>query len=539
MERRDGGRALLARIAQGCAALVAVAGCSGGVSAGAAGSDAGRPGSASAGDDDAMAAPDACGPGETLCTDCSGAQTCSPGVCSPVFCPAMTNPVTAACPAGAPLSCYVDTQCPNGSATTITGTVYDPAGRNPVPNAVVFVPNYVSLLPVITQGSPACNPCSNAIGDYVTVAQSNAGGSFTLQGVPTGDNVPLVIQIGKWRRVISVPRIPSCQVTTLDPGTARLPRSRQEGDLPQIALLTGGCDNLGCMLLDVGIDPVELSAPHAGGRVDVYQGVGGAGLANGAMAGDCTTDACPLWSSTQSLEAYDTVLLGCECTPHDETKPAASRLAMHDWLGEGGAVLATHSQTTWFQNGPADFQAVASWTSGPSSGAAGPFIADNTFARGVQFGSWLVSVGAAGGNGVVSLDPANVSTSVTTVAPSTSAWIRDSSTVADGGGLSSANVKLLSFRTPIPQADADASPTEGGPTYCGQVTITDIHAGGGQATQSADADGASSPTPLPAACSRGPMTPEEKALEYFLFQQPACFMEPMAIYSPPPPIPGP
>lgn len=536
LERRDGGRALLARFAQGCAALVAVAGC-GGASAGA-GTDGGRPSNAPTGDDDATAGPDACGPGETLCADCSGAQTCSPGVCGPLFCPT-PNPLGATCPAGSPLSCYVDTTCPSGSATTITGTVYDPAGRNPVPNAVVFVPNDPTSLPVFTPGSPTCDPCAT-IGDYVTAAETNEGGNFTLQGVPTGDNVPLVIQIGKWRRVVNVPRIANCQVTALDPGTARLPRNRQEGDLPQIALLTGGCDNLGCMLLDVGLDATELSAPHAGGRVDVYQGVGGAGLANGAMAGDCTTDACPLWSSKQSLEAYDTVLLGCECTPHDETKPAASLLAMHDWLGEGGAVLATHSQTTWFQNGPADFQAVASWTSGPSSGAPGPFIADNTSVKTEQFASWLVDVGAAGGNGVVSLDPANVSTSVTTVAPTASAWIRDSSTVADGGGLSSANVKLFSFPTPIAQADAGSTGlAENGPTYCGHVTITDIHAGGGQATQSADADGATGPTPLPAACGSGAMTPEEKALEYFLFQQLACIMKPVPVDSPPPPTGGP
>ncbi len=93
-----------------------------------------------------------------------------------------------------------------------------------------------------------------------------------------------------------------------------------------MALVTGGADNLGCFLKGVGLDPSEYSAPHAGGRLDIYQGLGdgrgggfgggggGApGLSSGGTAGNCTSDnpACA-WNSKANLPAYDIVLLACE-----------------------------------------------------------------------------------------------------------------------------------------------------------------------------------------------------------------------------------
>ena len=108
------------------------------------------------------------------------------------------------CPTGAPLTCYVDTNCPGGKHTTITGKVYDPAGKNPIYNVVVFVPTDLRSLPAITPGTNTCNTCSTPVGDHVAVTQTAEDGSFTLTDVPWGKNVPLVLQIGKWRRIVTV-----------------------------------------------------------------------------------------------------------------------------------------------------------------------------------------------------------------------------------------------------------------------------------------------------------------------------------------------
>ncbi len=458
------------------------------------------------------------------------------------FCPSTGgNPV---CPPGSALDCYVNRNCPGGSQTTLAGTVYDPAGRNPLPNVYVYVPEDPGTVRPITTGTSTCLDCETSIDDYVAVTVTDAQGHFTLRGVPTGKNLPVIVQAGKWRRTITVPNVTDCATTELPSsgsGQARLPRNHQEGDLPQMAVLTGGCDNVACFLIGAGVDPTEFTAPYAGeftapypdGRVTVYQGLGatgnGAALSNG-VAGDCTTSSCPLWSSKQALEVYDDVFLGCECDAHDETKLASSLLAMHDWLGEGGKVFATHSQTTWFRNGPSDVQSIAAWTRGPASGAAGPFAVDTSSAAGQYFASWLFNVGAADADGGVPLNPADVSTSVTTVASPTSAWIHDTSSATDGGdaGGQAGNVKLLSAPTPVATGDASV------PLYCGRVVVSDIHPGGGQALQGSSSDGSSAPAPVPAACNGGPLTAEEEALEYLLFSTEGTCVLGQSMPPPPP-----
>lgn len=448
-------------------------------------------------------------------------------------CPGFSADATPVCLPGSPLSCYVD-NCPNGSATTIVGTVYDPAGRNPLPDVAVYVPEDPSALPKIVGGTSSCTLCKGTTGDDVTFTFTDASGHFQLTGVPTGKNIPLVLQVGKWRRMIAVPNVYRCETTTLPssgPYVARLPRNRTEGDMPQMAVLTGGCDNVACFLRSVGVDASEFSAPGAGGRVDVYQGLGAAGPAaalSSGMAGDCTTSACPLWSTRLTLEAYDHVFLGCECGEHDETKPASSLQAMHDWLDEGGQVFATHAQAIWFKNGPSDLQSIAAWSSGPASGATGPFVV-NTTPPAQNLGAWLAGLSAVDAGGDVPLDPSAVSTSVTAVASSTQAWIRDISTAndagasaadadspTDGAGAAVGNVKLLTAGMPV--NGLDASP----PLYCGSVVFSDIHPGGGQALTETGSDSSSSPASVPDACNGGPLSPGDEALEFLLFDQPTC-----------------
>ncbi len=518
--------AVAVRRALGACALLAALGCGGSTTGVRAGVDASI-GAVAPDAPDASDAPDApdASTDDVVVGDDAG--------CGLGFCPVpMTN--QPACPPGSLLDCYVDSNCPDGGQTTLTGTIYDPAGRNPIDNAAVFVPSRPDQVPPVATGTSSCKDCNVMIEDFAAVARTDAAGQFVLKGVPTGTNVPLVIQAGKWRRTITVPTVKACASMALAPATTRLPRNHTEGDMPQMALLTGGCDNVACFLRGVGIDATEFTAPGAGGRVDVYEGLGatgaGAALSNSA-AGDCTTDACPLWSSKKALEAYDTVFLGCECSEHNETKPPSSLQAMHDWLGEGGVVFATHSQTTWFKNGPADLQGIASWTSGPASGAPGPFVVDSSAAS-EEFKAWLGNVGAADDAGVLPLDPAEVSTSVTTVAFDTTAWIHDLSTIADGGGPQTGNVKAFSARMPVAAADASL------PIYCGAVHVTDIHPGGGQALQTPGSDGSSAPASIPAACDGGPLSAGEKALEYLLFDSSMCISSGLKpeLFPPPPPL---
>ncbi len=476
----------------------------------------------------------------------------------------------APCPGGG-LDCYV----PAGCTTTVSGTVYDPAGRNPLYNVVVFVPDDPNgTLPPITPGTHSCNTCDVSIGNYVAATTTDSHGDFTLTGVPAISHLPLVVQTGKWRREVFLPHVAACVNTPAAAEDTRLPKNHTEGDLPQMALLTGGCDDLGCFMKSMGIDDAEYTAPHGGGRLDVYQGVGLNGAPSGARlstggAGNCTGPGCPLWASRQSFEYYDIAILSCECGENRQTKPAAGLQALHDWLNEGGKVFASHYHYTWFKYGATDFQHVANWLGTSTADGMGDFAIDTSFPKGMTYHDWLGNVGALGRNGTIALN--SVATSVSTVNTPTIRWIYDT---ANG------DTKYLSFLTPIggimpaPGADAaapagdagmagdagdagmvadvgvdapddssteaeaeaeatEAGPVEGGPvsesngpTYCGKAVFTDLHTSSSLFSQVNN---------IPSGCSGAPMTAQQKALEFLFFDLSAC----VSVDSVPPPPPPP
>jgi hypothetical protein len=414
----------------------------------------------------------------------------------------------AACVDGKGLACAVNKAC-GSSPTTLTGKVYDPAGINPLYDVAVFIPNDVTTLPAIASGTNTCNTCDVPLGDYVVATTTDATGAFTLTGVPTGNAVPVVVQIGKWRRVVTVDTA-DCQSTAVSKGTLRLPRNMTEGNLPRMALLTGGFDNLGCFLKKIGIDAKEYSSPHGGGRLDIYQGLNtplgvplgnGPGLSNGT-AGDCTTASCPLWASKPSLEYYDLVLLACEGDEANQTKPAAAKQAMHDWLDEGGKVFATHFHYTWFKNSPsADFQGVATWLGSSAGTGMGDYAIDTSFAKGQTLHDWLSGIGALSANGTIALN--GVATSVSTVKAPTNRWIYDKA---------SNDTTYLSFGTPVGGISASMGETTND-KYCGKAVFSDLHAGG---APSGD---------VPGACTDTTMTPQEEALEFLFFDLSACVQD--------------
>jgi hypothetical protein len=418
-------------------------------------------------------------------------------------------------------SCLVDTDC-GSTPTTLTGKVFDPAGTTPLYNAVVFVPESQDL-PAITPGSPSCTTMT--LGRYVAAAATDDRGAFKLYGVPAAKQVPVVVQTGKWRRTVYVDIPNDCATNAVADGTLRLPRKRSEGDMPQMALLTGGEDNLGCLLVRVGVDSSELSTPGTGGRVDVYRGVGGAGVSfdvgtqvTPVAEGDCTGASCPLWASSASLAAYDVLLLGCEGAANLQTKPASSIQAMHDWLVSGGKLFGVHAQDVWLASGPPDLQSLATWIDGGAWGAPGPFLVDTAFPNGQIFENWGEGVSVVDAGGALPLASGDVATSVAAAQAPAVAWIYDESTATDA---SPGTVKALSatIKPPIDAGEVAA---------CGKVVLTDIHPGGTVPV-----------SPLPGACPTGPLGAEEKVLEYLLFyaMQPPPVTPPCGCPPPPPPPP--
>jgi hypothetical protein len=450
--------------------------------------------------------------------------------------PAADAAAPSACTGGG-LHCYV----PSGCTTTLSGTVYDPAGANPLPNVVVFIPDDPSgSLPAIKQGTNTCNTCDVSIGDYVTATTSAADGTFTLTGVPATTHVPLVVQIGKWRREVFLSQVKGCTSNEV-PGSSltRLPAKRSEGDIPQMALVTGGADNLGCFLTGIGLDPAEYSAPHGGGRLDIYTGQGRGGPAPGlstGAAGNCTSDnAGCVWNSKANLEAYDIVLLACEGDTFDPDDPSntngpnsgttnkstGSKNALHDWLDEGGKVFATHYHYTWFKNGPTDFQGVANWLGSSAGQDNGNYDIDTSFPKGVLFDKWLGTVGALTGSQIAL---SQVAESVGTVNAGAQRWIYNPGADSQGQNLTN-NTKYLSFLTPIGGAPVQQDGGEMTEQYCGKAVFSDLHAGG-----KPNGD-------IPSKCSGPPLSAQLKALEFLFFDLSACVSNDN-LPTPPPPQPA-
>jgi hypothetical protein len=95
------------------------------------------------------------------------------------------------------LQCQI-ASCMTGSPTTVSGVVYDPAGKNPLYNAYVYIPRNATDVPPPFNSGASCDTCGGT-GSFnaLQVAQTDASGRFTLTNVPSGSNIPVVVQIGK------------------------------------------------------------------------------------------------------------------------------------------------------------------------------------------------------------------------------------------------------------------------------------------------------------------------------------------------------
>lgn len=372
--------------------------------------------------------------------------------------------------------------CSGSTTTTVSGVVYDPAARVPLYNVIVYVPN-APLDPIPKPLS--CDKCGAiASGSPIVTALTDAKGAFTLKNVPVGKNIPLVMQVGKWRRKVTIPEVKGCVDNALtDKDLTRLPKSRKEGDIPQFAVTTGGADELECFLREIGIDDSEFVAGGGSGAVHLFQGNGGSTVPG-------IPQASVFWSKFDNLKYYDIVILSCEGSEYPATKPASATAAMQEYVNNGGRVFASHYHYYWFKHGPPDFQSVATWTGG---GTASPYLIDMSFPKGKAFGEWLVNVGASTKLGEIALDA--VKNDVGAVnATTTQKWIYKTS----GGD----SVKYLSFAAPV------GKPVE---SQCGRAVFSDIHisntTGGGA---------------FPSTCASGGFSAQEKALEFLLFDLSSC-----------------
>jgi hypothetical protein len=445
--------------------------------------------------------------------------------------------------------------CPDGGTTSISGTVYDPAGRDPLYNVVVYVP--ASPPSPITTGA-SCDSCGSLYtGGAVAAAVTDATGRFSLTNVPAGNSIPLVVQIGKWRKQTSVASVTACADNPVG-AKLTLPSSRLEGDIPSIAISTGGADSLECLLLRIGVLPSEYAVGASeSGRIHIFQGSTAPAAPYGAAT---TSPAAPLsskalWNSLANLMPYDITILSCEGAetvdqPGNLALKTSDQQNLFAYASAGGRVFASHFHYAWFDTGPFAGQNIATWTKGanpitdsannPVSTTGGDFVNANivtTFADGGPFpkgqvmGQWLSTVDALNvvgqaAPGEIQIDGAKHNADLLGLASTPSqAWIAadknaeteifDEPGTDAGVPVSVAGAtEYLSFNTPVDAGLDDA----GEPAYCGRVVYSDVHVG----AASGDYDRQGSGGIVPTGCANNPLSPQEKALEFMLFDLSSC-----------------
>src|SRR6185295_6248975 len=222
----------------------------------------------------------------------------------------------------------------------------------------------------------SCDRCSVSLsGSPVAVALTDANGRFRMEDVPTGANIPLVIQVGKWRREAVVPNVASCADTAVDPELTRLPRNKAEGHLPKIAVTTGGAEALECLLRRFGIADSEFTTDAGAGRVNLFAGGDGT---NSFSAGGAFPAATTLWADPAKLASYDVALFSCEgsISKFEPQKPQTSVDNVANYANGGGRLFLSHMHYTWLQKRIPDFSGTAEYIGGPTGGLTSP--ADGT-----------------------------------------------------------------------------------------------------------------------------------------------------------------
>ena len=416
------------------------------------------------------------------------------------------------------LECQIKECVDDPAGTRLLGTVTDPAGTGPIFNAVVYVPN--APLAPLTAGA-SCDRCDAPhSGAPLRITQTDASGRFELDNVPFGDNIPVVVQIGKWRRTTVIASIPVCSETRID---LRLPKNRAEGDIPRIAIATGAADPLPCLLRKIGIDDSEVGIAGSDARIHLYQGGGyddGDGgaphVASGSIAGGPTLPSAEsLWNDPAALAKYDAVLLACEGAPNDDAqhKAPAAKQALYDYAKAGGRVLATHFHDTFFSGSPDPApRGIAAWSarSGPAAGDPRTTSVDAdlaiTFPKAAALSAALAKEGALTAGGKLALFDARHD--VDGVDAGALAWIQ----AVNPGFPSAPAIQHLTFVAPIGATDAVA---------CGRVAFTNVHFGPSQEPGLTD----DAQKPFPASCATTSLTAQQKALELLLFDLVSCVQD--------------
>ena len=288
-----------------------------------------------------------------------------------------------------------------------------------------------------------------------------------------------------------------------------MPRTAAEGDIPQMAFVTGAKDALECVLRKIGIADSEFSDPSGSGRVRFYLGDG----APGAAYSDQTPVEDQLWGSPSTINQYDMVFFGCQGNQYPRTPAAQDVLVAY--ADQGGRVFTTHYGYVWLYDA-VEWSTTADWAVDPYGQNA--FTNDpsigylvTSFPKGQMLASWLTAVDPGATLGQIQIQ--RLYHDFIGALPPSQLWIYDVDPSFPGQQVP----MHYTFNTPV---DAPAA------SQCGRVLYDDFHVEDPLLTiGSVTTTGYT----FPEECDTSPMTPQEKMLEFMIFDLGSCVTPPVCV----------
>jgi hypothetical protein len=179
-------------------------------------------------------------------------------------------------------------------------------------------------------------------------------------------------------------------------------------------------------------------------------------------------------------------------------KPSADQQNVIQYANAGGRVFTTHYGYTWLYDDP-PFSGTANWNVNASFSTTQTGIVDTSTQKGTDFSSWLQNVGALSGPSQMSLT--NTRDDVASVNAPSEQFIYATTPQQQ--------TLQYDFYTPVGQPMAQ---------QCGRVIFSDFHVTNATATN----------ITFPAECPTGPLTSQEKALEFMIFDLGSCVPTPVS-----------
>jgi hypothetical protein len=396
--------------------------------------------------------------------------------------------------------------CPTGTSTTVSGTVRDPAGKIPLYNVLVYVPN--GPVAPVTEGA-SCLRCEGTVTDPVTSTRTSTDGQFVLPDAPVGASIPLVIQTGKWRRQITVSNVTRCADRVLtDIEQTSLPSKKSEGDMPLIAVATGGGDSMECLPRRMGVEDAEFTHASGNGRIHLYAGTDSASaVATQTLdSGQVLDPAEDLWSSLDALRRYDIVILSCEADSMENPRASSARQALHDYMSIGGKVLASHWHHRWVSAAPELYPDVATFSDRENPEDPASATVSTTSVKGQALAQWLVNAGASTVLGQVDILAGRDNVQAVNASVATE-WV----SLINSNENDTRVIPFFSFGMPL---EADES------GRCGSFAYADLEVSNAVSTgMPVDSPG----DPFPSHCTVRDLTAQEKVAEFLLFELSSCF----------------